>query len=303
MPEARTSSSVSSSVTVPVQRITNDVVSLTSATQSFLRARTLVLIARKMKPKTSLHCYLGNTNVDSWFIPCTRLVIPLDAPAFIGYQDGNKETNNVSARTTYVNSYDVLDLGDVITQQSSGASAVCIADELIQDANGAAKRVLYVANVKGTFVADAVIQGRSSAHTVSTTPSAIESSLLVDGSTSQPVTDFAAVYNNRSAYRKTDTAIKTDSKGAIYGVLIIPSLTFQGGFNQVSFNDTQSPDPSNASTSASALYASHGTINTFSRTYNIEKTNYTTVTNTTTTTITEGETVVGDIPTEDAPVV
>ena len=272
------------SVSVPVEKVVSDAASIANQPISTLRARSLIITAYKLKPNANLHMFLSSYNVDQWFIPCTRIVIPLGSAQFTE-ATADKQSNLLSARTTDVNSYDVLDRGDILVC-NNGATAVCIADDIITTSAGLTERVLYVANIKGDIMAASSLTGRSSGSTANITRVDMYDVVDVATGTVQS-TSFAKwqyFFANRNLFRiqkrgtTTAAGITTNSLGALYGLLVIPPNTYESGIHAVSVNDTLSYDPINSTTRASGSYSSSGTLNTFTRDKTVQTTNY--ITNT-----------------------
>lgn len=276
--------SKTTSTTIPVEKTVNT--SLTNTVASTMRARSLVITVKKMKPKTTLNVFLSNYTVNKWFMPCSKIQIPLVAGSFVTYANSSKQPNNLDLRTTTIDSYDILDRGDVI-KTATGGSAVVIADEVVIE-NNATKRYLYVANVIGSLQAGQTIVGQVSG--VTTTITAISLNNILKDSVAQTMTKalWDDMFAHSASYTFSDTLIQTNSIGNMYGILIIPTKGFPGGIHKLSVNDTTLSDPINATTMAENSYSTHGNINTFSRA--TETTNY--VTNTKVTTSTKIDTSV-----------
>jgi hypothetical protein len=273
------------SVSVPVEKVVSDDASIANQPIATLRPRSLIIAAYKLKPSTNLHIFLSSYNVDQWFMPCTRIVIPLASAGFTE-ATADKQSNMLAARTTDINSYDVLDRGDILVC-NNGATAVCIADDIIKTSAGLTERVLYVANIKGDIMAAASLTGRSSGSTATITRVDMYDVVDVATGTVQS-TSFAKwqyFFANRNLFRvqsrgtSTAAGVTTNSLGSLYGVLVIPPNTYESGIHAVSANDTLNYDPIDSTTRASGVYASSGTLNTFTRDKTVQTTNY--ITNTT----------------------
>ena len=213
-----------------------------------LRARTIVLSAIKLKPFTTMNVFLSGINVNSDFVPCTKVEIT-STGTFYG-STGIQRNDNILLRATAINSYDTILLGDVIT--CVNGSAVVVADEIIHDkVAGTNKRVLYVTNIKGSL----------------------------SGTITGSVSLSTGVVVSVAAGDRT-----TNSLGNFYGALVIPSFTFDSGIHKILLSDDITPDPNASSTSADASYSSNGNIVTHTTHNTSSERSVTTVVDRTTTT-------------------
>lgn len=221
-------------------KIVQDFNVTTSIVAPTLRARSLVISARKLKPFTTIHIFLSEDVVDSIFVPCNKIVVTA-SNKFKSYDGSDKSNDKLSERTVAGISYNVLDHGEVIT--CSTGSAVVIADETIYNKNTSAnERVLYVSNIKGTL------------------------SGTLSGSLSLSTATFVS---------NTAGILETNSLGNLYGVLNIPKNTYKSGSHKVIVSDSTMPAIDSAATYAMDSYISSGTINTFTRNIVTEQTEYT----------------------------
>lgn len=247
-----------------------------------LRARTVITTAKKLKPNTTMNMFISNADVSQYYLPCAMVEIITNG-AFIG-SSSNIMNDNIPLRTSFINSYDTINVGEVVTVGSiaygppawapagspfgwigsmttlaSGGSGVVVADETIYDPiSNTNKRILYVINTKGVIFPGQIIKG----------------------TTSQSSGTVVSI--------KSGTNI-TNSLGNMYGAILIPGMTFKSGNNSVLFTDSTSPDPASATTLAYAGYLSNGIIDTYTTTINYQSQLITTITNTiTNTTTTQG---------------
>lgn len=239
-----------------------------------LRARSVITVAKKLKPNTTMHMFLSNTDISQYYLPCVMVEITTTGN-FIG-SSSNNMNDNMPLRTTLINSYDVINTGEVVIVGAiayggptwapqgspfgwigsnisvvSGGSGVVVSDEIIYDSTtGTNKRILYVTNTKGT----------------------ISPGQTIKGMTSQSTGTVVSV--------RTGTNI-TNSLGNMNGVILIPGMTFKSGNNSILFTDSISPDPATATTLAYAGYLSNGIVDTYTTTINYQSKLFTTITNTT----------------------
>lgn len=244
---ATTTTTTTSRSTESTTRVTADFVTSTRFSPPKIRARTLILIGKKLKPLSAMNVFISGLNANSYFSGCTKVQIT-STGTFLGGMDTDVLNDRTSERTTSINSYDIIQRGEVITCLTG--SAVVVADETIYE-GGSNKRILYVTNVKGSL------------------------SGTITGATSLAIGTVVAVTSGNNT---------TNSLGHFYGVLTIPALTFNAGSNKILITDDTTANPSRATTMADAGYASNGIVNVHTRHINTESQSITTVRNHTTNT-------------------
>lgn len=237
-----------------ITKVLSDTTVMTPTVDPTVRARTLVMVGNKLKPYTRLNVFFSGVNVNAYFTPCTRVVITT-SNAFAGYTSTAKvQTSNIADRTTSVDSYDVLDRGDVVV--CTGGTAVVVSDETIfNKTTQTNQRVLYVSNVKGTLSGTITNRQNTATGTVVSTSAG----------------DF-----------------QTNSRGNFYGALTIPSNTFRSGSNTVTVSDGDSEASGAATTYAKDGYLTQGAVHTFDRYLSTQQYEENTVVNTIVRTVNAG---------------
>lgn len=230
-----------------VTRVTADFTTNTRFSPPKMRARTVVLIGKKLKPLSAMNVFISGLNANPYFAGCTKVQIT-STGTFLGGESTDDMSDRITERTTSVNSYDIIKRGEVIT--CTTGSAVVVADETIRE-GGSNKRVLYVTNVKGTI------------------------SGTITGATSLSTGTVVAVTSGNNT---------TNSLGHFYGVLTIPALTFNSGSNKILITDDTTANPAAATTMADAGYVSNGIVNVHTRNISTTSQSVTTVRNHTTNT-------------------
>lgn len=215
----------------------------------YLRRRSLVLSASKLKPTTTMNVFFSGILVNNYTVPCTEVNVS-GTFEFIDYTS-EKQNDNIDYRTSNYGSYDVFDRGDVIT--CSTGSAVVVADEIIYDSvSSTNKRILYVANVKGTL------------------------SGTLTGSVSNAHATVISV--------TTPGSLTTNSLGNFYATLVIPRNTFKSGNHKILLTDATTPNPNAATTmcdggfTCNGVEITHTTHNTYTEQSVTTVTDYTTTT-------------------------
>lgn len=222
-----------------------------------LRARTIVVAAKNLKPFTKMYSYLSENSMDKHYLPCTKIEIT-GTGKFIGHTSSTM-TDNITARTTnnydsmrngfvepstwfgypgtvsteYLNYYDTIERGEVVTCKvgvNTVGTGVVVSDETIYDkVTSTSKRILYVINYKGNFVGG-----------------------TLTGFTSGVTATVVSVSSG---------TMETNSSGNLYGAIVIPHGVYEGGLNKVLLSDYGSSLISRASSYADASYTSDGIIN------------------------------------------
>lgn len=201
----------------------------------YMRQRNLQFHCSGLKPISEYYAYFDSTNLTSYVSPASMIVFT----AISGQSSTFDHTTNVgsassaAARSIAGDNVTVLSIGDVITGQTSGATAV-VAGQEYNIALG--RNELYVINVIGTFTVNETINGS--------------------------ISGASAVLNSYAA----NTTILTTSNGNAYGLLEIPnnsSLSFRcGAVNVVLSDNASSAATANASSFAVAQFVADGTLNT-----------------------------------------
>lgn len=229
-----------------VVKVTSDVTVNTLIPSPTLRARTLLVAVENIKPFTSMNVFLSAYDVNEYFTPCRKIEITTGG-LFVGHKS-SQQSDKFTERTTTINSYDVIQRGEVIA--CTTGSAVVVSDETIYDKVTATnKRILYVANVKGTI--SGIITGSSS---------------LSQGTVVSSVAGTS----------------ESNSLGNMYGTIALPQMTFAAGDHKVLVTDAATSNINAASTLADAGFSTNGIVNVHSRYLNYDSQVVTTVKDTTT---------------------
>lgn len=222
-----------------------------------LRARTIVLAAKNLKPFTKMYTYLSENSMDKHYLPCTKIEIT-GTGSFIGNTSSVmsdnmvlRATNNYDSMrngfvepstwfgytgtvsTEYLNYYDTIERGEVVTCKvgvNVTGTGIVVSDETIFDnVTSTSKRILYVINYKGSFTGGTLTG-------------------FTSGTTATVVSVAAGNMN-------------TNSSGNMYGAIVIPHGVYEGGLNKILVSDYGSSLISRASSYADASYSSDGIIN------------------------------------------
>ena len=138
---------------------------LSTAVLPYIRSRNVLFQVTGLKPSTVFYTFFDSTSVSKYITPATK--VSFDAiSGFSSEFDSKKNagaTSSDSARRLAGDPADSpqvgLNRGDVITGQTSGATAVVVGSEL---SNETGARAIYVLNIKGVFQVNEVIVGNLS---------------------------------------------------------------------------------------------------------------------------------------------
>jgi hypothetical protein len=235
-------------------QLVNDRV-LSTAVIPYIRSRNILIQTTGLKPYTKFYPFFDNVAVDSYCTPATKITftiyktdgITADTSSAVGDFD---TTSNVGANTTDTarlingDSNICLNTGDVITGQSSGATAVVVGAEKVLDNSGnVTTRNIYVVNIKGTFTAGESIVGSISLLT--------GSAITVD------------------TIKTAGSSIYSDINGKVQMLFTIPStdlVRFRTGQRQFTLTDVSTNDITYTSKGNGQYYA-QGILETKQATY------------------------------------
>jgi hypothetical protein len=216
---------------------------LSTAVIPYVRSRNILIQTTGLKPNTKFYPFFDNVNVSAYCTPATKIT-------YTGTADFDS-TSNVGANTTQTarlingDSQSALSSGDVITGQSSTATAIVVGTEKVLDSTGnVTARNIYVVNIKGTFTTGETITG-SISNTTGT-------NITVE--TTQVAGD----------------TLGTDVNGKVQLLFAIPqndTLRFRTGQRQFTLSDSATNDATYTSRGAGQYFA-QGVLETKQATYN-----------------------------------
>lgn len=150
--------------TTLVQKIDRQIIGdrvLSTAALPYIRSRNILVQIQKLKPNTRFYPFFDGVDISSYCTPASKIVYtPTSTGSF--YTDVNVGSSaSGTARRINGDSQVCLNRGDVITGQSSLATAVVVGTEYDPEATSNAYAV-YVVNIQGTFTPGEVIRGSNS---------------------------------------------------------------------------------------------------------------------------------------------
>ena len=134
---------------------------LSTAAIPYIRSRNLLVQVKSLKPNTRFYPYFDDVDITSYCTPASKIIY---TPG-VGNFDDSTNVGGLStdvARRINGDTQVCLNRGDVITGQTSNATAVVIGREFNPDTNVYA---LFVANTTGTFQAGETLLGSVSGST------------------------------------------------------------------------------------------------------------------------------------------
>lgn len=164
---------------------------ISTAVIPYMRQRNILFLARGLKPNTIFYPFFDSKLISAYITPASKLTI---APV-AGYNMVFDSTTNVggtiieAARLVNNKVDSSLSNGDVIIGRSSGATAVVALQE--NSATGAVS--IYIVNVKGTFLANEIID--ASISTARATISAIDLKTIGNSLLSNFNGDIVGIFN------------------------------------------------------------------------------------------------------------
>jgi hypothetical protein len=124
----------------------------------FIRQKAIVMYGKNFMPRVPLYAYINQFNVTDYVVPASTLEFTSKTGTFLDYKFSNIDQTDLSTRQYGANSYDILEKGEIIYGATSGASAITIAEELVDGTS-----YLRILNVKnGPFVDGETVRGKTS---------------------------------------------------------------------------------------------------------------------------------------------
>ena len=215
---------------------------LSTAVIPYIRSRNILIQTTGLKPYTKFYPFFDNVAVDSYCTPATKIT-------YSGAVDFDS-TSNVGANTTDTarlingDSNICLNTGDVVTGQSSGATAVVVGTEkILNDSGNVTTRNIYVVNIKGTFTTGESIRGS--------------------------VSNVTGTSITVGTVKTAGDSIYTDVNGKVQLLFTIPStdlVRFRTGQRQFTLTDVSTNDITYTSKGNGQYYA-EGVLETKQATY------------------------------------
>jgi hypothetical protein len=135
------------------KRIVDDKI-LSTAVIPYIRSRNVLFSVHGLKPSTNFWAYFDSSAVSEYVTPASKIVfniVPGFIPTFDSKSAAGSSSGEVARRLATDPKDDVqvaLNKGDVITGQTSGATAVVVGTEYSEETG---QHSVYVLNIKGTF--------------------------------------------------------------------------------------------------------------------------------------------------------
>ena len=211
---------IKSTVVAQVDRRVVDDKVLSTAVIPYIRSRNILFSVNGLKPVTNFWAYFDAIAISQFITPATK--ISFDTVAGFGNKfeteknagsaasEESRRLNNDPRNDPLV----ALNKGDVITGQTSGATAVVVGQEFSEETGA---RAIYVLNIKGAFLFNEVIVG-----SISQSRGRINATVVPKVKGSQ---------------------LTTNLNGSVYGLFDIPNndaVRFRTGTREFRLHDSQS---------------------------------------------------------------
>src|ERR1035437_5962966 len=106
---------ISTSVTNNISTVTSNYVTTTEFAAPTLRARTVVISAKKLKPSTTMNLFISGIEANMYYAPCVMIEISMvGTNQFLDASTSGNVIDNLPMRTTTVNSYDTINVGEIV---------------------------------------------------------------------------------------------------------------------------------------------------------------------------------------------
>jgi len=213
---------VRSSVVAQVERRVIEDKVLSTAVIPYIRSRNIMFSVNGLKPSTTFWAYFDGTPISQFITPATKISFEtvsgfnnkfeVEVNAGSAASEDARRLNNDPRNDPQV----ALNKGDVITGQTSGATAVVVGQEFSEETGA---RALYVLNIKGEFLFNEVIVG-----SISESRGKINATVVPKAKGSQLTTNF---------------------NGSVHGLFDIPNteaVRFRTGTREFRLHDSQQFD-------------------------------------------------------------
>ena len=230
---------VRSSVVAQVERRVVEDKVLSTAVIPYIRSRNIMFSVNGLKPSTNFWAYFDGTPISQFITPATKISFETvsgfnnkfeaEVNAGSSASEEARRLNNDPRNDPQV----ALNKGDVITGQTSGATAVVVGQEFSEETGA---RALYVLNIKGEFLFNEVIVG-----SISESRGKINATVVPKAKGGQLTTNF---------------------NGSVYGLFDIPNteaVRFRTGTREFRLHDSQQFD-GNTTSYALSDYKAQGIL-------------------------------------------
>jgi hypothetical protein len=249
----RSRTGVKSTLAVQFERQIVDDKVVSTALIPYIRSRNILVQVKKLKPNTTFYPYFDNIGVSAHCTPSSVFTYTLPSSTSTDFET-SKNSGSLASETARVirpgvNGYlwndtggnMCLNIGDVITGASSGATAVVVGKFYDEENN---IRKLHVMNIIGTFTTNETISGSISGATATLTV--------------------------KEGNRAINTPLVTNQIGDLYFIYNIPNtdaLRFRTGTREFKLLDVSSVS-GQSSSSAKVQYEAKGILETRQQTIN-----------------------------------
>jgi hypothetical protein len=210
-------SGIKSTVVAQIDRRVIDDKILSTAVIPYIRSRNILFSVNGLKPSTNFWAYFDGAAISKFITPATKISFETVSGFSTKFEVEKNAGSSASENARRLNNdpkndpQAALNKGDVITGQTSGATAVVVGQEFSEETGA---RSLYVLNIKGAFQFNEVIVG-----SISSARGRINSTVVPKSKGSQLTTNF---------------------NGSVYGLFDIPNddaVRFRTGTREFRLHD------------------------------------------------------------------
>lgn len=236
-------SGVRTNVVAKIDRRVIDDRVVSTATIPFIRPRFVAFVGRALKPNTRLHAFFDEIEVNNLITPASNVQVTMSSGTFnfTSSAEFYAEENELPARKVSDFHQSAYNKGDIVYVAQRGATTYTLATTpatavLGYVGNG---NILYLNNVKGSFVSNDVVYGT--------------------------ISGAQAILNSSFSSTAIGSPLITNSNGDVVGTFYIPntpSQRFRTGSRELVLTDSSTNSRLLANTTARITYTATGTLQT-----------------------------------------
>lgn len=216
---------------------------VSTATIPFIRSRFVSFVGRSLKPNTRLYAFFDEIDVNTYITPASNVQVTMSSGTF----DFNSsaefygEENELPARKVSDTHESAFNKGDIVYVVQRGASTYTLASTPATGVLGYVGNgnILYLNNIKGSFVSNDVVNGT--------------------------ISGASAILNASVSATPIGSPLISNASGDAVGTFYIPNtpaLKFRTGSREFVLSDSPTNSRIIANTTARVSYVASGTLQT-----------------------------------------
>jgi hypothetical protein len=212
--------------------------------EPWARSRAIVIYTRGLIPNSQMFIFIEQNNVSKYFNPAYVITMTGKTGKFTDYKNTSAASVNLSERQYGTKEFNIIDRGEIITNVTTGGTAIAIRDE---------ENKLYIVNPKGTWSVGNSIRGQTSGAvgtiatyihpttTVSTSVGSVFGVLEIPHDDTMKIPSGITTIMVRDAINKSDTTSYAETSYNAYGLEKTQSTTIMSVKNAdiITHNVTQ----------------------------------------------------------------